>query len=288
MLFSTVLAIWALTAGDARTYRRKDPETGRTLECARCAPGSRLRQHCSSSRQTECSPCGPGMYTEFWNYIPDCLLCDSCAEHQRVVQPCNGIANTVCECEEGFYWEQHFCRRHSVCRPGHGVKTAGTPYSDTVCEACAEGHFSDATKAHAQCVKHRVCQGEEHLLLSGNTHYNSICTTCQQLSNNGTVWTAVFDPALSALQVQQKIDIHRLEQMVIRRLKKPLKQLHKRTAMRRADPSEGLIDRSMMLENSYLSHLAQRMTQNIRRVQQSCNNIERNRSGILHPNPAAL
>uniref|UniRef100_A0A673H9F2 Tumor necrosis factor receptor superfamily member 11B-like n=1 Tax=Sinocyclocheilus rhinocerous TaxID=307959 RepID=A0A673H9F2_9TELE len=94
------------------------------LQCKNCPPGTRLGAHCTSSRETDCVPCGPGLFTEFWNYIPNCLRCGACSDHQRVVRPCNGTVNTVCECEAGFFWDQHFCRRHTECKPGHGVKAS--------------------------------------------------------------------------------------------------------------------------------------------------------------------
>uniref|UniRef100_A0A672LER7 Tumor necrosis factor receptor superfamily, member 11b n=1 Tax=Sinocyclocheilus grahami TaxID=75366 RepID=A0A672LER7_SINGR len=112
-------------AADDPSYRRTDPVTGQQLRCKSCPPGTRLGSHCTSSRETDCVACGPGLFTEFWNYIPNCLRCGACSDHQRVVRPCNGTLNTVCECEAGFFWDQHFCRRHSECKPGHGVKASG-------------------------------------------------------------------------------------------------------------------------------------------------------------------
>ncbi|XP_052451751.1 tumor necrosis factor receptor superfamily member 6B-like [Carassius gibelio] len=111
-------------AADEPTYRRTYPATRQQLRCKRCPPGTRLGAHCTSSSETDCVPCGPGMFTEFWNYIPECLRCDACSDHQRVVRPCNGTVNTVCECDAGFYWNQRFCRRHSECKPGHGLKAS--------------------------------------------------------------------------------------------------------------------------------------------------------------------
>ncbi len=128
MLVLSVLCGAGLEANghsDRPSYRRTDPLTGQQLLCDRCPPGTRLRAHCTRSRQTKCAPCGAGLFTEFWNYIPDCLRCVACSDHQRVVQPCNATVDTVCECEEGFFWDQHFCRKHNVCKPGHGVKAPG-------------------------------------------------------------------------------------------------------------------------------------------------------------------
>uniref|UniRef100_A0A9J7Z4G1 Tumor necrosis factor receptor superfamily, member 11b n=1 Tax=Cyprinus carpio carpio TaxID=630221 RepID=A0A9J7Z4G1_CYPCA len=173
-------------AANGHTYRRTDPVTGQQLQCKRCPPGTRLGAHCTSSRETDCVPCGQGLFTEFWNYIPDCLRCDACFDHQRVVRPCNGTVNTVCECEAGFYWDQHFCRRHSECKPGHGVKASGTPHRDTVCEICPDGHFADVRKTNAGCVTHSACKTDEQLVLPGSRWHDNVCASCDHLTLKGT------------------------------------------------------------------------------------------------------
>ncbi|XP_051729337.1 tumor necrosis factor receptor superfamily member 11B-like isoform X2 [Ctenopharyngodon idella] len=270
MLFFTVLvlpALSAVAAGGVPTYRRIDPVTGEALQCDRCAPGSRLRAHCTSSRGTECVLCGEGLFTEFWNYIPHCLLCDSCSDHQRVVRPCNGIVNTVCECEPGFYWDQHFCKRHTVCKPGHGVKAAGTPHKDTVCELCADGWFANITEKHAACVPHSACAADQ-LLLQGSRWHDNVCATCEELAEKG--WSDLLKPVLSGLDIQYKTPILRLEHLVNRRLQK---KLRKRDVQRMANGSTELLNLHMVIEDSHLGRLAGRISQIIQKFQQRCHNM---------------
>ncbi|KTF71179.1 hypothetical protein cypCar_00048852 [Cyprinus carpio] len=264
-------------AADEPTYWRTDPVTGQQLQCKKCPPGTRLGAHCTSSRETDCLPCGPGLFTEFWNYIPDCLRCDACSDHQQVVRPCNGTVNTVCGCEAGFYWDQHFCRRHSECKPGHGVKASGTPHRDTVCELCAGGHFADVRKTHAACVTHSACKTGEQLVLPGSRWHDNVCATCDQLTLKELV--DLFEPVLSGLQIQYGTPIEHLKKLVNRRLRR--KRFGKRAALRRAEgpvqwlqlwndkmPEEAPLN-LLSIYPSYL--LADRIAHKILRFQHHCN-----------------
>ncbi|XP_016376231.1 tumor necrosis factor receptor superfamily member 6B [Sinocyclocheilus rhinocerous] len=264
-------------AADAHSYRRTDPVTGQLLLCDRCPPGTRLRAHCTRSRQTECAPCGPGLFTEFWNYIPDCLRCDACSDHQRAVQPCNGTVNTVCECEAGFFWDQHFCRRHSACKPGHGVKAPGTPHRDTVCELCADGHYADVTQTHAACVTHSACKTDEQLVLPGSRWHDNVCATCDHLTQKGLV--DLFKPVLSGLHVQYRTSTERLQKLVDRRLRR--KRFGKRAALHpmqrlqhwsKETSEEESLNLPSILEESHLNPLVDWIARNILRFQQHCTN----------------
>ncbi|KAF4100930.1 tumor necrosis factor receptor superfamily member 11B-like [Onychostoma macrolepis] len=258
-------------AANGHSYRRTDPVTGQQLLCDRCPPGTRLRAHCTSSSQTECAPCRAGLFTEFWNYIPDCLRCDACSDHQRVVQPCNRTVNTVCECEAGFFWDQHFCRRHSACKPGHGVKAPGTPHKDTVCELCADGHYANGTQA--VCVTHSACQTDEQLVLPGSRWHDNVCATCDHLAQKGGV--DLFKPILSSLHVKYGTSIERLEKLVNRCLRR--KRFRKQAVVRPMQrlqhwsddtSEEEPLNLPSIQEESHLNLLADRIARKILRFQQ--------------------
>ncbi|XP_055076775.2 tumor necrosis factor receptor superfamily member 6B [Misgurnus anguillicaudatus] len=276
MFFFTVLILALLLcagSSEERTYQRTDPVTRQILVCERCPPGFRLRAHCTSSRRTECVPCVAGLYTEFWNYIPQCLMCDACADLQRVVRPCNGTANTVCECERGLFWDQHFCRRHATCKPGHGVKTAGSPHRDTVCELCPDGQFADITKTHSSCVNHSVCVMNEQLVIQGTKWHDNVCTTCDHINAQG--WLDLFRPIVSGLFVHQKISPQRLKRFVNQRLRRHAV----RSEWSTEDPAERikdwigrasveeLLNLPEMLKRSRLDLLADRIGHKIKKFQ---------------------
>ncbi|XP_052401038.1 tumor necrosis factor receptor superfamily member 11B-like [Carassius gibelio] len=267
-------------AADEPTYRRTDPATRQQLRCKRCPPGTRLGAHCTSSSETDCVPCGPGMFTEFWNYIPECLRCDACSDHQRVVRPCNGTVNTVCECDAGFYWNQRFCRRHSECKPGHRLKASGTPHRDRVCELCAGGHFADVRKTHATCITHSACKTNEQLVLPGSRWHDNVCATCEQLTLKELL--DLFEPVLSGLQIQYGSTIERLSKLVNRCLH--WKKFGKQAALQSVDgpvswlqlwSDETSEEALMNLPSIYPSYLlADKIAHKILQFQHHCHSTE--------------
>ncbi|XP_050993567.1 tumor necrosis factor receptor superfamily member 11B-like [Labeo rohita] len=280
--FLLVSALSGANGEEEYTYWRTDPVTRQQLLCNRCPPGSRLRAHCTRSSQTECAPCGAGLFTEFWNYIPDCLRCDTCSDHQtmRVVRPCNGSVNTLCECKAGFYWDEHFCRRHSTCKPGHGVKASGTPHKDTVCELCADGHFADVTQENTTCVTHSACEDHKLLLLPGSRWHDSVCATCDHHDHTPKGWEDLFKPVLSGLHVQFGIPIERMQKLVNRRLRRGSGRRNgKRAAPQHLQRNDGtseeeLLNLPSILEETHQSLLADRIARKILRFQQHCRSRE--------------
>ncbi|KAF4081601.1 hypothetical protein AMELA_G00163330 [Ameiurus melas] len=184
----TVLVLYSsiapsVIAENETTYQRKLP-SGKIVTCERCLPGFRLQKHCTDTQRTVCRPCDAGFYTEFSNYIFDCLPCDWCSSDQTVAQECTRSSNRVCECKEGFYWNSHFCQQHTVCQKGYGVKVKGTPHRDTECESCAKGYYA---AGNTPCVPHTPCKSEEKLLLNGTSTVDNVCFSCNSITQDGTV-----------------------------------------------------------------------------------------------------
>ncbi|XP_028820325.1 tumor necrosis factor receptor superfamily member 11B-like [Denticeps clupeoides] len=190
-----LLVTLAASSATTPTYRHRDPESGLELTCSRCPPGSRLLQHCTAARDTRCAPCGAGLYTEFWNYVSECLVCDLCYENQVQRRPCSPAANSECECGEGFYWSTFYCRRQRACPPGHGVKAAGTPYKDVECEPCPDGFYVSPNQT--TCHKHTDCKSiGQWRILKGTRWHDNICTTCKDLQKkDGLDLLRAFLPA---------------------------------------------------------------------------------------------
>ncbi|KAJ8393228.1 hypothetical protein AAFF_G00063000 [Aldrovandia affinis] len=65
--------------------------------------------------------------------------------------------NRVCECTEGFYRNQDFCRRNTKCPSGHVVELKGTAHRDTVCVKCSPSSYSPGSSAHEPCIDHTDC-----------------------------------------------------------------------------------------------------------------------------------
>ncbi|GCC19471.1 hypothetical protein chiPu_0000013, partial [Chiloscyllium punctatum] len=151
------------------------------LTCSRCPPGQHMTLHCTKDHDTVCAPCSANHYTQFWNYLKKCQYCNNfCKENQNVKHECNATHNRVCECKDGYFWEYEFCMKQKACPPGYGVKTAGTPYSSTVCGKCAQGFFSSVTSATAQCKRHTNCtELGLKLDIPGTAWHDNLCSPCQ-------------------------------------------------------------------------------------------------------------
>lgn len=108
------------------TYPHTYRQTGQMLTCTQCPAGTYMRAHCTPTRDTVCSPCPANHFTQYWNYLPNCLYCGTfCVENQHVKEECSPINNRVCECNDGYYWHADFCIKHTECPSGHGVEKKG-------------------------------------------------------------------------------------------------------------------------------------------------------------------
>ncbi|XP_007423402.1 tumor necrosis factor receptor superfamily member 11B isoform X1 [Python bivittatus] len=158
-------------------YLHYDPMTSHRLTCDQCPPGTYVKQHCTASTKTECAPCPDQSYADEWNNHETCYYCNVvCKELQYEKVKCTSTGNRVCECIEGRYLDLEFCLKHTACPPGFGVVQKGTPESDTICERCPEGHFSNDTSSKAVCQKHTNCSALSlKLVEKGDSTHDSVC-----------------------------------------------------------------------------------------------------------------
>ncbi|XP_036431406.1 tumor necrosis factor receptor superfamily member 11B-like [Colossoma macropomum] len=140
--------------------------------CDHCPPGTHLRVNCTDICHTECRPCSTGFYTDFWNYIPECLPCDLCALNQEETQPCTPSQNRVCQCKEGYRLSD-FCKKHTVCPAGHGIKNKETSYKDTECS----GHGVDGAGGSTQCTPQTALHVDDW--------HDNVCVTCNSITTEG-------------------------------------------------------------------------------------------------------
>lgn len=181
------------------TYIRTLP-SGAKVVCDSCPPGAYQRSHCTETRPTDCRQCRDGFYTEFWNYIPECLPCDPCEPNQEEIRPCTRSHNRMCQCRSGYYWLSHYCKKHTACSLGEGIKTDGTPHRDTECELCTNGHYAAGPEGSKRCTRHTACKGQEKLVINGTSWHDNVCVTCDNITTQG--WPTLIKPLLSELFAQ--------------------------------------------------------------------------------------
>ncbi|XP_039593873.1 tumor necrosis factor receptor superfamily member 11B-like [Polypterus senegalus] len=162
---------------DIPKYQHRDKVTSVFHTCDQCPPGTFVKQHCNATSKTLCSPCPEQHYSEHWHWDEQCQYCTAmCKERQNIQQKCNSTHNLVCRCIDGYYLNLEFCVRHKSCPWGYGVKKLGTAESDTLCEMCPDGYFSNEHSATKPCVKHTDCgELKLRLLMPGSAERDAIC-----------------------------------------------------------------------------------------------------------------
>ncbi|KAF4110044.1 hypothetical protein G5714_009296 [Onychostoma macrolepis] len=151
------------------------------LCCSMCAPGNRVYWHCFEDASTTCAPCPASTYTDEPNRLTTCLPCTVCEENQTlgVKKACTQSSNTVCGPLKGFYCinqnQKGSCRlalKHSTCSPGQYISETGTEFSDTVCDDCPTGSYSDGTL----CKLHTKCESLGKTTVKAGTETSAECS----------------------------------------------------------------------------------------------------------------
>ncbi|KAM3923603.1 tumor necrosis factor receptor superfamily member 6B [Leptodactylus fuscus] len=115
MVVTLLLVTIALADKSTPTYEWTD-ETGRTVTCQKCPPGTYVAIHCSSKGDTVCQPCPEEHYAQYWNYLDKCRFCNViCQEGEQVKHECNSTHNRVCECQPGYHRSDHYCIKDLEC-----------------------------------------------------------------------------------------------------------------------------------------------------------------------------
>uniref|UniRef100_A0A7N4PQB2 Tumor necrosis factor receptor superfamily member 5 n=1 Tax=Sarcophilus harrisii TaxID=9305 RepID=A0A7N4PQB2_SARHA len=133
------------------------------LCCEKCSPGTKLVTDCSEGSETQCEPCQEGEFQSSWNHDKYCHQHKYCDPnlHLKIQNEGSLEKDTACVCIDGFHCtspECESCSSHSLCQPGFGVKHAGTNSTDTICEPCKEGFFSNVSSAFEKCLPWTSCK----------------------------------------------------------------------------------------------------------------------------------
>lgn len=124
--------------------------------CDLCPPGQKLVSDCTQTISTECTRCKEGEFLGTWNSERHCHQHKYCDPNLglRVQREGTSETDTTCTCHEGLHCTSEACESctvHSLCPPGLGVKQIATEVSDTVCDPCPVGFFSNVSSALEKC-----------------------------------------------------------------------------------------------------------------------------------------
>ncbi|KAL2763609.1 tumor necrosis factor receptor superfamily member 5 isoform 1 precursor [Daubentonia madagascariensis] len=142
--------------------------------CSLCQPGEKLVDECTDVIDTKCRPCGNGEFLDTWNRERYCHQHKHCDHNLglRVQTQGTSQTDTTCTCEEGLHCTSAACEScipHSPCSPGFGVKRIGTGISDTVCEPCPVGFFSNVSSAFEKCRPWTSCDIKDLIEVQAGT-----------------------------------------------------------------------------------------------------------------------
>lgn len=218
--------------GHSLTFQNDDPETGTSVTCDRCAPGTYLLKPCTANQKSNCAQCPTGSFTELWNFIPKCLRCGNCGENEVVERECSPQHDCTCKCKDGYFMKKEYasCVKHTECALGYGAVTKGSSEKDTVCKVCQSGFYSNSVSAHDVCVAHTVCGSRgQFVVLKGSIWHDAFCATCGQLkSQDGADYLREILPSFF---VRQRLTIKRMRRFVLNHWAKPEEKPSRETVM---------------------------------------------------------
>ncbi|XP_050662527.1 tumor necrosis factor receptor superfamily member 5 isoform X1 [Macaca thibetana thibetana] len=147
--------------------------------CSLCQPGQKLVSDCTEFTETECLPCGESEFLDTWNRETRCHQHKYCDPNLglRVQQKGTSETDTICTCEEGLHCTSESCEScvpHRSCLPGFGVKQIATGVSDTICEPCPVGFFSNVSSAFEKCRPWTSCETKDLVVQQAGTNKTDV------------------------------------------------------------------------------------------------------------------
>ncbi|XP_013373744.1 PREDICTED: tumor necrosis factor receptor superfamily member 5 isoform X2 [Chinchilla lanigera] len=149
--------------------------------CNKCPPGEKLVDECTELKQTQCVRCTKGEYLDTWNTERHCHVHRHCDPNLGLQVQKEGTleTDTTCVCKEGQHCTNNACEHcdlHTPCGPGLGVKQLGTEASDTICEPCPNGFFSNVSSVSGKCHPWTSCENKYLVELQAGTNVtDAVC-----------------------------------------------------------------------------------------------------------------
>ncbi|XP_024123984.1 tumor necrosis factor receptor superfamily member 16 [Oryzias melastigma] len=143
--------------------------------CTSCPAGYEVQVECGKE-DTKCSPCPKGTFSDSEG-LGRCLPCSKCPLGVPTLMSCSASFNTVCDCDDGFYYmgRQNLCAPCSKCRNGTGVVQECGIRGDTVCQTCGPGTFSEEDWTEKPCKTCTRCSNSQVEIRSCDPSKDTIC-----------------------------------------------------------------------------------------------------------------
>uniref|UniRef100_G1SPC6 Tumor necrosis factor receptor superfamily member 5 n=2 Tax=Oryctolagus cuniculus TaxID=9986 RepID=G1SPC6_RABIT len=147
--------------------------------CNLCPPGERLENECVDGTNTKCLPCSNGEFLDTWNRETRCHQHKYCDPNLGLQVQREGTSetDTTCTCQEGQHCISDACDScapHSSCPVGFGVRQKATEVSDTICEPCPDGFFSNVSSAVESCHPWTSCATHNLVELQAGTNKTDV------------------------------------------------------------------------------------------------------------------
>ncbi|XP_037629687.1 tumor necrosis factor receptor superfamily member 14-like [Sebastes umbrosus] len=155
--------------------------------CVMCYEGSVLRRDCTQQSGTRCSNCVSATYMNQRNNLTNCFLCTSCDQGHGLFaqQWCTATTDTICDVLSGYFCKHwmdgagcSLAKTHTPCAPGHRIKVPGTSRTDTVCELCQPGHFS---QDGLHCTVWTSCSANQVQIREGSSSSDVVCVIASRM-----------------------------------------------------------------------------------------------------------
>ncbi|XP_029292249.1 tumor necrosis factor receptor superfamily member 14-like isoform X2 [Cottoperca gobio] len=150
--------------------------------------GTVVRRDCTPQSGTRCGPCMNGTFMNQPNGLINCFTCTTCDHGHGLFayQSCSATTDTVCHVLHGYLCKglmDHtgcsLAQKHTRCAAGQRIKEPGknnlrTSRTDTVCEPCPSGYFS---QDGVNCTDWNVCSETEVHVKKGSLSSDVVCGT---------------------------------------------------------------------------------------------------------------
>ncbi|KAB5546512.1 hypothetical protein PHYPO_G00072950 [Pangasianodon hypophthalmus] len=162
---------------DEETHYVKDNKC-----CKKCEPGTRMLQN-TDCEDPVCQECPDGEYQDGYTFAFRCNLqpyCDPNLNLRAQTQSKTELSSCVCKPDHHCTsMNCGSCVRNTVCKAGEKVRKIGTRTTDTECERCPNGTFSDRESA-STCKPWTECSSGSKEVVPGSHTSDRICEVQSQ------------------------------------------------------------------------------------------------------------